>query len=111
MARVLVLFAEASIRASVSRVTSWEEQEKMSVQIRLARHGSKKTPFYRIVVTDTRSPRDGRFLENLGTFNPNVEPPVVELKQDRLSFWQERGAKTSPTLTKVIKLKQSQSAS
>jgi small subunit ribosomal protein S16 len=82
----------------------------MSVQIRLARHGSKKSPFYRIVVADTRSPRDGRFLENLGTFNPTVEPPVVDLKQDRLSFWQERGAKPSATLAKVIKLKQAQSA-
>ena len=82
----------------------------MSVQIRLARHGSKKTPFYRIVVTDTRNPRDGRFLENLGTFNPTVEPPVVDIKQDRLSFWQARGAKPSATLEKVIKLKQAQTA-
>lgn len=78
----------------------------MSVQIRLARHGSKKSPFYRIVVTDTRNARDGRFLENLGTFNPTVEPPVVDLKQDRLSFWQARGAKPSATMVKVIKLKQ-----
>lgn len=81
----------------------------MSVQIRLARHGSKKNPFYRIVVTDTRSPRDGRFLENLGTFNPNVEPPIVDIKQERLSFWQERGAKASATLAQAIKLKQSAS--
>lgn len=83
----------------------------MSVQIRLARHGSKKSPFYRIVVTDTRNPRDGRFLENLGTFNPTVEPPVVDIKQDRLTFWQSQGAKTSATLAKVIKLKLAQSAS
>lgn len=83
----------------------------MSVQIRLARYGSKKTPFYRIVVTDTRNPRDGRFLENLGTFNPTVEPPVVDIKRDRLSFWQARGAKPSPTLAKAIKLTLEQSAS
>jgi small subunit ribosomal protein S16 len=83
----------------------------MSVQIRLARHGSKKSPFYRIVVTDTRNPRDGRFLENLGTFNPTVEPPVVDIKHDRLSFWQSKGAKPSATLAKVIKLKLAQSAS
>jgi small subunit ribosomal protein S16 len=83
----------------------------MSVQIRLARHGSKKSPFYRIVVTDGRNARDGRFLENLGTFNPTVEPPVVDIKQDRLSFWQSQGAKPSATLAKVIKLKQAQSAS
>lgn len=83
----------------------------MSVQIRLARHGSKKSPFYRIVVTDTRNPRDGRFLENLGTFNPTVEPPVLDIKQERLTFWQSQGAKASATLVKVIKLKQAQSAS
>lgn len=83
----------------------------MSVQIRLARHGSKKSPFYRIVVTDGRNARDGRFLENLGTFNPTVEPPVVDIKQERLSFWQSKGAKASPTLAKVIKLQQAKSAS
>lgn len=86
------------------------ESSKMSVHIRLARHGSKKSPFYRIVVTDVRSPRDGRFLENLGTFNPNVEPPVVDIKKDRLSYWQERGAKASATLAKIIK-QQAQAAS
>lgn len=82
----------------------------MSVHIRLARHGSKKSPFYRIVVTDVRSPRDGRFLENLGTFNPNVEPPLVDIKKERLSYWQERGAKASATLAKIIK-QQAQAAS
>lgn len=87
-----------------------EESSKMSVHIRLARHGSKKSPFYRIVVTDVRSPRDGRFLENLGTFNPNVEPPVVDIKKERLSYWQERGAKASATLAKIIK-QQAQAAS
>jgi len=75
----------------------------MSVHIRLARHGSRKSPFYRIVVTDVRNPRDGRFIETLGTFNPNVEPPLVDLKQERISFWQARGAKASPTITRIIK--------
>ena len=75
----------------------------MSVHIRLARHGSRKSPFYRIVVSDVRSPRDGRFIETVGTFNPNVEPPVVDIKQDRVTFWQQRGAKVSPTITRIIK--------
>lgn len=75
----------------------------MSVQIRLARYGSKKSPFYRIVVTDIRNPRDGRFIENLGTFNPTVEPPKVELNQERLQYWEGQGAKASPTLASVIK--------
>lgn len=75
----------------------------MSVQIRLARYGSKKSPFYRIVVTDTRNARDGRFIESVGTFNPSVEPPVVELDKDRLAYWQSQGAQPSATLSKVIK--------
>jgi small subunit ribosomal protein S16 len=75
----------------------------MSVQIRLARHGSRKSPFYRIVVTDIRNPRDGRFIENLGTFNPGVEPPRVELDTTRLDYWQEQGAKPSATLSQIIK--------
>jgi small subunit ribosomal protein S16 len=75
----------------------------MSVQIRLARHGSKKSPFYRIVVTDTRNARDGRFIEAVGTFNPNVEPPAVELNQARLEYWTSQGAQPSATLGKIIK--------
>ncbi len=75
----------------------------MSVHIRLARHGSKKTPFYRIVVQDVRSPRDGRFIENLGTFDPNVEPPKVNVNLPRVEHWQSQGAKLSATLTKVLK--------
>ncbi len=75
----------------------------MSVHIRLARHGSKKSPFYRIVVTDIRNPRDGRFIENLGTFNPVVEPPKVELNTERLEYWKSKGAKPSATLVQVIK--------
>lgn len=75
----------------------------MAVQIRLARHGSRKTPFYRVVVTDIRSPRDGRFIESLGTFNPNVEPPAIKLNQSRIEHWQRMGAKATATVAKVIK--------
>ncbi len=75
----------------------------MSVHIRLARHGSKKSPFYRVVVTDVRSPRDGRFIENLGTVNPTVEPPQVALDHARLEYWKGQGAKPSATLDKILK--------
>lgn len=75
----------------------------MSVQIRLSRYGSKKSPFYRIVVTDVRNPRDGRFIENLGTVDPRVEPPKVKLDSERWDYWQSQGAKPSPTLTQVVK--------
>ncbi|MEN9579800.1 MAG: hypothetical protein RJA70_2809 [Pseudomonadota bacterium] len=82
----------------------------MSVHIRLARHGSRKSPFYRIVVTDVRSPRDGRFIENIGTFNPNVEPPLVTVSLPRVEHWEGLGAKVSATLTKVLKRHREQSA-
>jgi small subunit ribosomal protein S16 len=75
----------------------------MSVHIRLSRHGSRKFPFYRVVVTDTRNPRDGRFIETVGTFNPHVEPPLIDLNTSRIDFWRGRGAKPSATLDRLIK--------
>lgn len=75
----------------------------MSVHIRLARHGSRKSPFYRVVVTDVRNPRDGRFIENLGTVNPTCEPPQVSVDHARIEFWQGRGAKASATLARILK--------
>jgi len=75
----------------------------MAVHIRLARHGSKKSPFYRVVVADQRSPRDGRFIENLGTFDPTAREPVLDVNRDRLQFWQARGAKPTHTVAQLIK--------
>ena len=75
----------------------------MAVQIRLARHGSKKSPFYRIIVTDKRSPRDGRFIEMIGTYNPNVEPAALELRADRFEYWVGQGAQASSTLGQIVK--------
>lgn len=75
----------------------------MAVEIRLARHGSKKSPFYRIVVTDRRNRRDGRFIENIGTFDPTVEPVALKLDRDRLTHWQKLGARASDTLTRLLK--------
>ena len=75
----------------------------MSVKIRLTRKGTKKKPFYRIVAADVECPRDGRFLEILGTYNPMAEPAVIELKQDRVQYWLGEGAKPSTTVKSILK--------
>ncbi|MDH4204554.1 MAG: 30S ribosomal protein S16 [Desulfobacteraceae bacterium] len=75
----------------------------MSVKIRLARHGAKKRPFYRIVVADSKSPRDGRFLENVGTYNPVLDPAEVVLKQDRIKYWIDQGAILTDTVKSLLK--------
>ncbi|RZB34036.1 MAG: small subunit ribosomal protein S16 [Desulfobacteraceae bacterium Eth-SRB2] len=75
----------------------------MSVKIRLARHGAKKKPFYRIVIADSESPRDGKFLENVGTYNPLVDPVQVSLKQDRIKYWIDQGAIPTDTVKSLLK--------
>ena len=75
----------------------------MAVKIRLARHGAKKRPFYRIVVADSESPRDGRFLENVGTYNPLQEPAEVTLKTDRVHYWLQQGATPTDTVRSLLK--------
>jgi small subunit ribosomal protein S16 len=75
----------------------------MAVKIRLARHGAKKRPFYRIVVADQESRRDGRFIEIVGTYNPLKEPADVSLKKDRINYWLEKGAKPTDTVRNIIK--------
>ncbi|MEA2061832.1 MAG: 30S ribosomal protein S16 [Thermodesulfobacteriota bacterium] len=77
----------------------------MAVKIRLARHGAKKKPFYRIVAADIESPRDGRFLERLGTYDPMVDPSVVELKEDRIRYWMNEGATPTTTVKSLLKKK------
>ena len=75
----------------------------MPVKIRLARYGAKKRPFYRIVVADSESPRDGRFLENVGTYNPLQEPAEVTLEEDRVKYWIEQGAIPTDTVKSLLK--------
>lgn len=75
----------------------------MAVKIRLTRKGTKKKPFYRIVAADVESPRDGRFLELLGTYNPMVEPAAITLKEDRINYWLGEGATPSPTVKSILK--------
>lgn len=75
----------------------------MAVHIRLTRGGTKKTPFYRLVVTDSRSPRNGRFLENIGTFDPLRGDGVLKVETDRFNYWTSVGARPSATVARVIK--------
>lgn len=74
----------------------------MSVKIRLKRMGSKKRPFYRIVVADSRSPRDGRFIETVGTYNPLTEPEQVTLKEEAIMKWLSNGAQPSDTVRNIL---------
>ena len=75
----------------------------MSVKIRLARHGAKKKPHYRIVVADIESPRDGRFLEIVGTYNPLLDPVEVNIKQERVQHWIGQGAIPTDTVKSLLK--------
>lgn len=74
----------------------------MAVKIRLARHGAKKRPFYRIVVANSESPRDGRFLENVGTYNPLRNPAEVVLKTERVQYWLQQGATPTDTVRSIL---------
>lgn len=75
----------------------------MPVKIRLARHGAKKKPFYRIVAADSEFPRDGRFLEIVGTYNPLIDPAEVSLKQERVKYWIDQGAIPTTTVKNLLK--------
>jgi small subunit ribosomal protein S16 len=75
----------------------------MSVKIRLARHGSKKRPHYRIVVADSEAPRDGKFLEIVGTYNPLVDPVEVTVEEDRVNYWMDKGVILSDTVKSIFK--------
>jgi small subunit ribosomal protein S16 len=75
----------------------------MAVRIRLARHGAKKRPFYRIVVADNDSPRDGRFLEKVGTYNPLQDPAEVNVQAERIQYWMSQGAIPTDTVKNLLK--------
>lgn len=74
----------------------------MAVKIRLKRMGAKKSPFYRIVVADSRSPRDGRFIESIGTYNPVAQPAKVEINEELVLKWLNDGAKPSDTVRNLF---------
>lgn len=75
----------------------------MSVKIRMKRMGSKKRPFYRIVVADSRAPRDGRFIEEIGYYNPLDEGKTFVVKEDRIQYWYGTGARPSDTVERLLK--------
>lgn len=74
----------------------------MSVKIRMRRMGSKRKPFYRIVVADSRMPRDGRFIEEVGYYNPLTNPDEVKLEEDKVFEWLEKGAQPSDTVRSLL---------
>ena len=74
----------------------------MAVKIRLARHGAKKRPYYRIVVADPRKPRDGRFIEEVGRYNPCVSPSMVTFDKERIDYWLSVGAQPTDTVARLL---------
>ena len=75
----------------------------MAVKIRLARHGAKKRPYYRIVVADSRSPRDGRFIDEVGRYNPCVDPAMVKFDMEKVDQWISNGAQPTDTVARLLK--------
>jgi len=75
------------------------------VKIRLRRMGKKKQPSYRVVVTDSRAPRDGRFIEIIGFYNPRTDPPTVQVKEDRALYWLSQGAQPSDAVARLLRNK------
>lgn len=75
----------------------------MAVKIRLKRLGQKKAPFYRIVVSDSRTPRDGRFIEEIGTYDPTQEPSAFKVNEDAAKKWLANGAQPTETVGKIFK--------
>ena len=75
----------------------------MAVNIRLRRMGAKKTPFYRVVVADSRSPRDGRFIEEIGYYNPTTEPSEIKIDAEKANKWIANGAQPTETVKVLLK--------
>lgn len=74
----------------------------MAVKIRLRRMGAKKAPFYRVVVADSRSPRDGRFIEEIGYYNPTTEPALIKIDEEKAAQWVKNGAQPSDIVKKLF---------
>ena len=76
----------------------------MAVKIRLARHGAKKAPFYRIVVADARSPRDGAFIDRVGTYNPRTQPSEIHVDSEKAQEWLAKGAQPTNQVRNLLKI-------
>jgi small subunit ribosomal protein S16 len=83
----------------------------MAVRVRLTRVGSKKNPIWRVVVADQRSPRDGRFIETIGQYNPQTDPSTIVIDEERLQHWLARGAQPSGTVKQLMKAQAKSAAS
>ena len=79
------------------------EAKKMAVKIRLRRMGQKKSPFYRIIVADSRSPRDGRFIEEIGTYDPNTDPSTYKVNEEAARKWLANGAQPTEIVSRIFK--------
>jgi small subunit ribosomal protein S16 len=77
----------------------------MSVKIRLQRHGRKKAPFYHIVIADSRAPRDGRFIEKIGTYNPMTKPATIDIDREKAFDWMSKGAQPTDTVAAILRYK------
>lgn len=82
----------------------------MSVTIRMSRHGAKKKPFYRIVVSDRRYPRDGRYIEQVGTYDPRAKSGGLKLDREKIESWIKKGAQPSQTVSELIRKERRSSA-
>ena len=78
----------------------------MAVRMRLTRVGSKKNPVYRVVVADSRSPRDGKFIEIVGRYNPQTDPSTIDFDEERIRHWLSKGAQPSNTVQRLLKAKE-----
>ena len=81
----------------------FSEENKMAVKIRLKRMGAKKAPFYRVVVADSRYPRDGRFIEELGHYNPTTNPVEIKIDVEKAQAWIKNGAQPTETVKSLLK--------
>ena len=77
----------------------------MAVKLRLTRVGSKKNPVYRIVAADSRSPRDGKFLQIVGRYNPQTDPSTIDLDEDKVRDWLSKGAQPSESVSRLLKVR------
>jgi small subunit ribosomal protein S16 len=80
------------------------EEKEMAVKIRLRRMGQKKAPFYRIIVADSRSPRDGRFIEEIGTYDPCTDPSTIKINEELAKKWLSNGAQPTEVVGKLLKI-------
>jgi small subunit ribosomal protein S16 len=82
-----------------------EGEKVVAVKLRLTRVGSKKNPIYRIVAADSRSPRDGKFLEIVGRYNPQTDPSTIELDEEKVKAWLDKGAQPTESVARLLKAK------